>query len=105
MKRLLNLGLIAALVASSAVGACYNPPARYGVAYITTAPPSPRYEVISTSPGLNYVWVGGHWGWASNNYSWVPGSWVVPARGYSVWSPGRWDRDGRGWYWTAGHWR
>ncbi len=104
MKKLLNLGLIAGLAVSTAVGACYNPP-HYGVAYVTTAPPVSRVEVIPTSPGLNYVWVGGHWGWVNNNYNWVSGSWIVPARGYTTWVPGRWDRDGHGWFWTAGHWR
>jgi hypothetical protein len=105
MTRLEKLRLIAGLVAAGAIGACYNPPSAAGVVYVSDEPPVAQVEVIPASPGFNYVWVGGHWGWHDNNYRWVPGGWVVPARGYSVWVPGRWDRDGHGWYWRDGRWR
>ena len=105
MRKRAHLRLLAGLVAAAASGACYHTGTAAGVVYVTDEPPLSPVEVIPTSPGFNYVWVGGHWGWSSNRYLWVPGSWVVPSRGYSVWVPGRWDRDHHGWYWTSGHWR
>ena len=106
MTRFSTLRLIAGLVAGSALGACYSSPHPVvGVAYGTYEPPLTPVEVIPASPGFNYVWIGGHWGWHSNRYLWVPGSWTVPARGYSVWVPGRWDHDGHGWFYRDGHWR
>ena len=106
MTKLLHLRWLAGLFAAAAIGACYsNPQPVVGVAYGTYEPPLSPAEVIPSSPGFSYVWVGGHWGWNVNRYVWVPGAWVVPARGYSTWVPGRWDRDGHGWYWIDGHWR
>jgi YXWGXW repeat-containing protein len=106
MTRLSTLRLIAGFVATAAIGACYSSPDHvYGVAYGTYEPPLTPVEVIPSSPGFNYVWIGGHYRWDSDRYVWTPGSWAVPARGYSVWVPGRWDRDGHGWFWVNGHWR
>jgi hypothetical protein len=107
MRRALLLRLVAGLVATGALGACtagYEQSAA-GVVYVTDSPPVDRVEVIPASPGFNFVWVGGRWGWYNNGYSWIPGRWVVPAAGYRTWTPGRWDRDGHGWYYRDGHWR
>jgi hypothetical protein len=106
MTRLSTLRLLAGLIAAGTIGACYSNPAPVvGVAYGTYEPPVTPVEVIPSSPGFDYIWVGGHWGWNVNRYAWVPGSWVVPSRGYSVWVPGRWERDHHGWYFIDGHWR
>lgn len=106
MKRVLILRLAAALGAAGALASCsmYGQP-QPGVAYVYTQPPVDQVEVIPSSPGFNYVWVGGHWGYYNSNYRWVRGNWVVPASGFRTWSPGRWDRDGHGWYFINGHWR
>ncbi len=104
MTKLLRFRWLAGVVVAGALGACVHT-APVGVAYLTTAPPGDRVEVVTTSPGTHYVWVGGHWAWRDNNYSWVTGSWVLPTAGYSVWVPGRWNHDGHGWYWTDGRWR
>jgi WXXGXW repeat (2 copies) len=105
MKKLLNLSLITGLVATSAVGACYHQPASYAVARAATRPPpTARLEVVPASPGANYVWIAGRWGWSNNNFAWVPGSWVLPATGHSIWVPGLWESDGHGWFWSDGHW-
>ena len=106
MKRVLILRLAAALGAAGALASCsmYGQP-QPGVAYVYTQPPVDQVEVIPSSPGFSYVWVGGHWGYYNSNYRWVRGNWVVPAAGFRTWSPGRWDRDGHGWYFINGHWR
>jgi len=107
MKRVLMLRLVAALGAGGVLASCatYGEGSAAGVYYVDQEPPLAPVEVIPASPGFNYVWVGGHWGWANYNYHWVPGAWVVPAAGYRTWVPGRWDRDGHGWYFRNGHWR
>jgi hypothetical protein len=106
MKRTLVLRLVAGFVATSVLGACYaNPRPRVGVAYVMRQPPSERVEIVSASPGVEYVWVKGHWGWRRNDYEWIPGRWVIPERGYREWVPGRWDRDRGGWFYVEGHWR
>lgn len=106
MKRVWILRLCAALGAGGVVASCatYAQPAS-GVVYVTRQPPGEPVEVIPTSPGFNYVWVGGHWGWYGNDYRWVRGGWVIPAAGFRTWVPGHWDHDGHGWYFVSGHWR
>ena len=105
MKKLLGPWLMAGLVATGAVGACYHQPASYAVASVATRPPpTARIEVIPPSPGLNYIWIAGRWGWSNNKFAWVPGSWVLPAPGQSTWVPGHWESDGHGWHWSDGHW-
>jgi hypothetical protein len=106
MKRTLVLRLVAGFVATSALGACYvNPRPRVGVAYVMRQPPAERVEVVSASPGVEYVWVKGHWGWRRNDYEWIPGRWVIPERGFREWVPGRWERDRGGWFYVEGRWR
>jgi hypothetical protein len=106
MKRTLVPLLVAGLVGSSALSACYvNPRPRVGVAYVMRQPPAERVEVISTRPGVEYVWVAGHWGWRRDNYEWISGRWVIPERGFHEWVPGRWERDRGGWFYVEGRWR
>lgn len=68
------------------------------------APPPPRNEIRTASPGVNHVWIKGHWTWRGGRYVWTRGSWVKARRGY-VWVPGRWDRRGPRWVYIKGHWR
>ncbi len=112
MNRVLKWRLVSSLVATGAIGAvgalgaCYSSPHPATYAYVTTGgPPGDRTEVITVSPGANYVWVGGRWAYRNNNYEWVPGAWAVPAVGFTRWEPGRWDHDGHGWFYRDGHWR
>ena len=104
MRKLLGFRWLAGFVVAGALGACVHT-TPYGVTYVGVAPPVLRTEVITTSPGSGFVWVGGHWGWRDNDYRWISGSWVRPSAGYSVWVPGHWDHDGHGWFWTDGYWR
>src|SRR5215475_14602945 len=102
MSKSLMVRLGAGLMAVSVMGACavYARPPRLGVAYVVRQPPVERVEVIPASPGLEYVWVKGHWGWRRDNYEWIAGRWVVPERGFHEWVPGRWERDRGGWFWV-----
>ena len=75
------------------------------VVYVDTPPPSPYVETIPVAPGANYVWLGGYYGWVGGRYVWNRDYWSLPPSGYRTWEPGYWRRDGRGHYWTPGHWR
>ncbi len=106
MSKSLLIRAVAGMIAASTIGACYaNPRPRLGVEYVMREPPAARVEVIPVSPGAEYVWVGGHWGWRRENYEWISGRWMIPARGYSAWVPGHWERDRAGWFFIEGHWR
>lgn len=76
----------------------------YG-AYVETAPPPERVEVIDVSPGPTYVWVHGHWNWSGSGYYWESGRWVEPQAGHHHYSRGKWKHSNHGWYWVDGHWR
>ena len=106
MSKFVMMRVIAGLMAVSALAACAaNPRPRAGVEYVVREPPRERVEVIPRSPGVEYVWVKGHWGWRRNDYEWVPGHWAVPERGFREWVPGRWEHDRGGWFFVEGHWR
>src|SRR4051794_25974565 len=70
-------------------------PAYYG-------PPAPYRDRVYARPGLDYVWIGGYWGWgpAYRNYYWVPGQWVLPSYYDSYWVAPRYD----GGYYYRGYW-
>ncbi|HVY69122.1 MAG TPA: hypothetical protein VHH73_04305 [Verrucomicrobiae bacterium] len=68
------------------------------------APPPPQVEVIPVSPGPNYVWVGGHWGW-HNRWTWEPGHYYARPHARAVWVDGRWNHGRRGYHYSPGHWR
>jgi len=55
-------------------------------------PPPPQTEVIPVSPGVDYTWYPGYWGW-NNGWVWAGGYWGMP--GISV---------GVGWGWPGGGW-
>ena len=106
MKKVIMVKVFAGLVATAALGACYaNSRPRVGVEYVMRGPPRERVEVIPASPGREYVWVTGHWGWRRNDYEWIAGHWVVPERGFREWVPGRWEHDRAGWFYIEGRWR
>src|SRR5689334_2554888 len=45
---------------------------------VSSMPPEPLYEQMTSSPGLGHVWIDGYWHW--NGYEWV-------------WVGGRWERE------------
>ena len=106
MKRYLVIHVLAGAMAVTTLAACAsNPRPRVGVEYAMREPPAERREVIPVSPGVDYVWVKGHWGWRHDDYEWMPGHWAIPERGYREWVAGRWEHDRGGWFYIEGHWR
>ncbi len=76
------------------------------VEYVQSAPPAPYQEVITVSPGVGYVWLGGSWFWSGGRHQWRAGYWSRPPVGYSTWQPHSWGHvPGRGWYNSGGRWR
>jgi hypothetical protein len=69
---------------------------------VESEPPPARYEVITESPGVDFVWVGGVWVW-HDRWVWAPGHWTHGRPGY-VYRPGVWVRGGRGWSYRGGGW-
>jgi hypothetical protein len=72
-------------------------------AYVKTAPPPPKHEVISPKPHPNAVWLAGRWDWRGDQYVWIDGRWDVSPRG-DAWVPGRWKKTHKGWVWAPGRW-
>jgi hypothetical protein len=98
--------LLAATVLGLAIApACIVPEGGAVGVTVSTPPPAARVEVISTSPGPDYVWIGGHWGWHGTEYVWVDGRWDRPPKPRSKWVPGKWKHTNRGWVWKEGHWK
>jgi len=75
-----------------------------GQVVVTEPPPPVRHEVITTSPGAQYVWAAGYWTHTDNRWVWIPGHWQIRPAGVSTWVPGHWDKNISGWIWTPGHW-
>jgi len=77
--------------------------------YVSSMPPEPLYENMSSSPGYGYVWIDGYWNWSGYEWVWVNGSWSRDQSGYVyvqpyydygsdnqyVYYPGHWSRPER----------
>ncbi|MGA2581867.1 MAG: YXWGXW repeat-containing protein [Tepidisphaeraceae bacterium] len=116
----MNRTLLFAAVPLLAAGCYYSepqpqppPPPQY-----VAQPPPPDYVIVNQppppivveeqrpdAPGLGYVWVDGYYGWSGQQYVWAPGRWEMPPSGFGIWIGPRYDRDQRGYRYTAGHWQ
>lgn len=76
-------------------------PATAQYIYVQTAPPAPIQEVVPTSPGAGYVWVGGYYAWTGGRYAWRRGYWAHHA---GAWCAGHWHHNHHGYYWSDGRW-
>lgn len=108
VARILPFALVAGLTLSSFVD---STPAQAQVGSevrIMLAPPARRAETPYASPGADYVWQRGDWGYNAehNDYAWHPGRWVLrPDAEHTVWFPGDWVNFGGSWHYVPGHWR
>jgi hypothetical protein len=78
--------------------------------YVSEPPVAPAapFEVITTSPGPDYVWINGYYDWegpAPYRHRWVAGHWDRPARPQSAWVNGEWEHNEHGYRWRRGYWR
>lgn len=76
-----------------------------GVEVVVTAdPPAPIVETISPSPGADFVWIKGAWGW-HGHWVWEKGHWDRPPHPGAVWVPHRYAvHDGKHVF-VQGGWR
>jgi hypothetical protein len=73
--------------------------------YVESEPPPPQSEVMEASPGPDYVWVGGYWGFEGGGRVWVRGRWDRPPHVHATWVAPRWERHGHGYVFVRGNWR
>ncbi len=108
MKKIIFL---TALVASSVL--MTNPAQARVIVYEETAapyivaqaaPPAEQVEVMTASPGPNYVWIRGHWKWEGGRWAWDSGHWSSRPHPNALWISGYWQSRHHGWVWIPGHW-
>jgi hypothetical protein len=69
---------------------------------VVEAPPAPYVEVVPDSPGPDFVWVGGYWGYSGGRYVWIRGRYI---HGHGRhWHPGYWNRGPGGYVFVQGRW-
>jgi hypothetical protein len=70
------------------------------------APPPPMAEAAPVAPGpeVDYLWIGGWWGW-DGRWVWHAGYWARRPHPGAVWVPHAWARSSRGWVHSGGRWR
>lgn len=78
----------------------YDP---YEEIYVTVAPPPPRSEYRTASPGAGYFWVEGHYTWNGNSWVWVAGHWERERAGY-VWVTPYYENRGGSYVYVRGGW-
>lgn len=96
------IGTIVIGISLAASVACAAPRGRV---YVRVGPPAPIIEARVVAPGPGYVWVPGYYAWERGAYVWLPGRYVLPPRARAVWVAPHWERERRGWFFVAGHWR
>ena len=68
-------------------------------------PPAIKIEKRSTTPGPEYVWIGGYHRWDGSAYVWEPGKWEKPPREHAVWVAPRWEHRSDGYVFVEGRWK
>jgi hypothetical protein len=71
---------------------------------VNAAPPAPLVEVVPPTPGVDFVWIPGAWGW-HDRWVWERGHYDRPPHPGAVWAPHRYEyREGKHMY-RHGDWR
>jgi hypothetical protein len=94
--------LLAALAATTVLGAIPVTASAAVDFYVNVAPPPPREEVVP-APRHGFAWDPGYWDWRHGRYVWVRGHWIRERHGM-YWHPSHWvERDGH-WVLERGGW-
>jgi len=95
---------VGALLAGALLLGSAGQAAAYPEMVVRTAPPPPRYEMITGAPSPHHFWVGGYWGYRPHaGYAWYGGHWAAPRAGYR-WEPARWTARGHAYHFAPGYW-
>src|SRR5512139_3868913 len=71
--------------------------------YVSSMPPQPLYETMTSSPGYGYSWIDGYWHWNGYEWVWVNGRWERQQEGYVYISP-YYDYVGGSYVYQPGYW-
>ena len=71
--------------------------------YVSSMPPQPLYETMSSSPGYGYSWLDGYWHWNGYEWVWISGRWERQQEGYVYIQP-YYDYSGGSYVYTPGYW-
>lgn len=113
--KLLRLVLLASLAGLFAAGCTVyvRPPAAQvavsapGEVVVEGAPPPapPYVDVVTLSPGPDFIWIGGAWFWGGGRWQWERGHWARPPHRGAVWVAHHYEyRNGRHVF-VRGGWR
>ena len=96
LLKLAFLAPLAGLVLSGCDVYVRPPPAQVvvgapGEVVVDTVPPPDQVEVVTASPGPDFVWTGGVWVWGGGRWVWERGHWDLPPRRGMVWAPHRYE--------------
>lgn len=73
---------------------------------IRQGPPNALIEVIPSSPYPNYVWTPGYYSYRNRVYTWNAGRYRQPSRRTTIWQPGHYNQNKRGFYkYKRGCWK
>jgi len=71
--------------------------------YVSSMPPQPLYETMTSSPGYGYSWIDGYWHWNGYEWVWISGRWERQQEGYVYIQP-YYDYSGGSYVYTPGYW-
>jgi len=73
---------------------------------VDAPPPAVQDEVVVTSPGPGYVWIGGAWEWqgGAHSWGWKSGRWERPPREGQTWVAGHFETRNGKHYYRRGYW-
>ena len=71
--------------------------------YVSSMPPQPLYETMSSSPGYGYYWIDGYWHWNGYEWVWISGRWERGQEGYAYIQP-YYDYVGGSYVYVPGYW-
>ena len=103
----LFLGALLLAISAPAMGCTvYTRPPPDTVVEVSDAPPPPpaEVEVVPPSPGVEYVWIGGHQRWTGQRYVWERGHYDRRPNRNARFVRAHWEHRGRATVWVDGHW-
>ena len=70
---------------------------------VDSEPPAPVLEAATVSPGFDYVWVAGEWGW-HGHWVWEKGHWGRPPHAGAQWVPHHYGYENGHYVFVRGGW-
>ena len=74
------------------------------VEYASEPPPPLLYYDQPPTPGDDFIWTPGYWGFTPQGFYWVPGAWVEAPYEGALWTPGYWGYSHNRYGFYRGYW-